>query len=380
MFQGCAANSKEWENWEDKIIRDNYGKTSYSEMEKLLPGRTNQSIQHRRRKLNIKTKNKKNVAIEKWSDQETGFLMSNYGTLSFSELSKQLGKSIASVNQKVKRLVKDQLLVRVIGPSEPWSTQEDLCIITHYASTSVAELCNLLPNRTAKSIIHRKKTLNLDFDKRKLNRKYNINMNYFSIPTIENSYWAGFIAADGCLSPKKHLVSFGQKAEDGYLLEQLTKDCGFTGEVRYFTTKDDYEVASLFIWGVEQWFTDLKKNFNITPQKSLTLKPPKIIDEENIIAFIRGYIDGDGGIYPTNGPNTWTINITGTYEMLWWISNYFLSIISEIKARPYKHKNIWAYSPSGERAIKILKKLLEIETPYLIRKWQPVIDYWGSPK
>ena len=28
---------------------------------------------------------------------------------------------------------------------------------------------------------------------------YATNKEYFNIPTIENSYWAGFLAADGCL-------------------------------------------------------------------------------------------------------------------------------------------------------------------------------------
>lgn len=30
-------------------------------------------------------------------------------------------------------------------------------------------------------------------------KKYSYNDNYFRTPNLENSYWAGFIAADGCV-------------------------------------------------------------------------------------------------------------------------------------------------------------------------------------
>lgn len=43
-------------------------------------------------------------------------------------------------------------------------------------------------------------------------RQYNVNHNYFSEETEESFYWAGFLAADGCISIRKkfnflHLTS-----------------------------------------------------------------------------------------------------------------------------------------------------------------------------
>jgi len=34
------------------------------------------------------------------------------------------------------------------------------------------------------------------------NLKYECNESYFSVPNIENSYWAGFIAADGYINDR----------------------------------------------------------------------------------------------------------------------------------------------------------------------------------
>src|SRR5690606_18912325 len=40
----------------------------------------------------------------------------------------------------------------------------------------------------------------------------------------------------------------------------------------------------------------LRRNFNVTPRKSLTLIPPQNLTKKQILAFIKGYVDGDGSI------------------------------------------------------------------------------------
>jgi hypothetical protein len=257
-----------------------------------------------------------------------------------------------------------------------WTAYEEKVLIDG-KDLSTKELQELLPDRSRSSITSRLKYLG--FAKPVGHRKYNIDMNFFSVPNIINSYFAGFIAADGCITPKKHLVSFGLKADDGYILEELVKHCGFEGEVSY-PIHNDYKKATLFLWGVKQWHEDLEKYYNIIPRKSLTLQPPSITDEGHIKAFIRGYIDGDGGIYTESGLNTWIIRLRGTYEMLFWISRYFNRMVPDTRVNPaelYLDK-IWSYRVSGKRSIKILSKLLEVDTPYLTRKWQPIIDHLNN--
>lgn len=257
-----------------------------------------------------------------------------------------------------------------------WTTYEERILIDN-KDLSTKQLHGLLPGRSVSSITSRLKYLGIS--KPIGHRKYNIDMNFFSEPNTINSYFAGFIAADGCITPKKHLVSFGLKSSDGYILEELVKACGYEGSVGYNGT--DYKRADLYIWGVKQWHEDLDKYYNITPRKSLTLMPPNITREEDIKSFIRGYIDGDGGIVPKQGLNTWVVRIRGTYEFLCWIKEFFDAEVPyrvRVLSAPYMDDGTWSYRVSGKRSLMILQKLLEVDTPYLKRKWQPVIDHLNN--
>ena len=51
---------------------------------------------------------------------------------------------------------------------------------------------------------------------------YATNKYYFSIPNMENSYWAGFLAADGCLWKRGDAVEIGlQERVSGKRAKQM---------------------------------------------------------------------------------------------------------------------------------------------------------------
>lgn len=262
-----------------------------------------------------------------------------------------------------------------------WKKEEDETIEKNYYSMEVKELQKLLPHRTQTAIeLRAKRALGLTNDKRH-QRKYAVNMQFFDQPNVLNSYWAGFIAADGCLSKKKHLVSFGLHWDDGYLLEQFVKDIGFEGEVVYKELANGQRKAYLYIWGVESWFGPLENWFSVVPRKSLILKAPNLRNVDNVKAYIRGYIDGDGGIYPKRGPNKWVLSIRGTLSVLEFIRSSFSTWdVGKVwhgneGAGICKNDSTHRYGISGHRSVYMLSKLLEVETPHLVRKWKPITDY-----
>lgn len=167
--------------------------------------------------------------------------------------------------------------------------------------------------RAAKIIGCGKSKLQAFCAKHNIKRKYVINHNIFSNITPQNCYWAGFIAADGCVY--RNFLKIGlQKRDAGhidkiyYFIESKNK-AKRKGKYAYLEVKSKTIVE------------DLKKHFNIVPNKSLHLKPPNINNNELIKHFIRGYVDGDGWLY-VNRENVIQIGITsGSRKIISWINN-----------------------------------------------------------
>lgn len=164
---------------------------------------------------------------------------------------------------------------------------------------------------------------------RSRHRKHNFDGTSFSIFTPEGCYWAGFIAADGCINNKEtylrvelnikdkpHLVKLSNYTKDQQPhIVDGTKECNLNGK----TWNAEYcriDINSVKI------IKDLKDNFNITPAKSFTLQPPYKIPKNLVNHYIRGYFDGDGSIYWNKSHKHSVFNVSsGSIELLNWISS-----------------------------------------------------------
>lgn len=218
------------------------------------------------------------------------------------------------------------------------------------------------------------------------NIKYIKNKKYFSIPTIENCYWAGFIAADGCIQLNPDRLQIILSNKDKNILENFKNAVSYNGPIRevvrhYKNTKHkqkEYKESHLTI-NSSQIITDLNKIFNITIQKSLTLKPPNLTNLEHQLAYIIGYIDGDGSICLCNSKSSKdkqiNLSILGTLELLNWMYQ-ILHRLENPKYNPIKctkQANIYRLKFVSIRAFKILKELEKVKTPFkLPRKWDNI--------
>lgn len=126
--------------------------------------------------------------------------------------------------------------------------------------------------------------------------------------------------------------------------------------------------------------TDLVSIFNITPRKSLTLKPPFLINEENVWGFIIGYIDGDGCVSTSTVKRNYgkkvyqytVLSIYGSRFILEWIKEKFdnkFPIDNPSTIRPISKKPHHQYKIEGKRAVEILNFLRSKHVPKLERKW-----------
>jgi|2_EtaG_2_1085320.scaffolds.fasta_scaffold03295_6 hypothetical protein len=116
--------------------------------------------------------------------------------------------------------------------------------------------------------------------------------NFFSKYTSESCYWAGFIAADGWIS--KYQLGIELSRVDKDHIRNFVKIINGNNKISN-RKREKFHYSSVHI-NSKQMIDDLKKHFNIIPNKSLILEPPKQVPEKFISHYIRGYFDGDGSI------------------------------------------------------------------------------------
>lgn len=326
---------KLWEGWELQVLRDNCGKMPIEEVAKLLPRRTVRGVHLRAFKLGL------------MPDK-------NY-----------------------------------------WTEAEDQILIDNFPQLTAKEITKLLPGRTKAAVQKRIGEIGISLERWAC--KHSANQQFFAEPNILNCYWAGFIAADGCVSEHQNCstktLSISIIESDGYLLERFLVDTEFTGEVaiqrrknrefkgRYLNTKPS---ASVHVSCAQNWFPDLEKHFNIVPRKSLTLKPPNNLNRECSLAYIKGFIDGDGCVH-IKKDGYMNIVFYGTLECLTWIK----SICDEIAphytdewrtkrkrlAEVTKKDKICTYTIGEYRAELLAKEILKLDIPAMKRKWDKVQNH-----
>lgn len=248
-----------------------------------------------------------------------------------------------------------------------------LYVIDNLSSIKIAKLLNCskttILKKLSKFSIKRK---SISEARKFQNRKYTKNENYFSTPNINNSYWAGFIAADGCIGYYNNAearLCFGCQTKDEILLNNFKNDINYTGQI----IRINKNISTLSITS-NKIAKDLNKYWNITPKKSLTLKPPNLTNKEEILSYIIGYIDGDGCIsFEKN--RYLRLSLIGTKEILIWINNEFSNSGCLYKQRLLLN-NTYNLTFSGKKAEIILKTLynhiLKFNILTLERKWNKI--------
>ena len=225
------------------------------------------------------------------------------------------------------------------------------------------------------------------------------NEHYFDVPTVENSYWAGFIATDGCIN----IEGFGRmclcfSVTDYEAVKSLAQCLSSDIKtIKIYKVGKKHKSKKLDRYGRERYIISKKdryyktytsnhmcgklwSNFNITPQKTYTLLPPKLTDLEHIKAFLVGVIDGDGSIIKTEKKSLTVSLVSASKPFISWC-NTQLAIVGGVKENKiyeeynrYYNSTIYSLSYSCNTARKILKELVSVDVPKLERKWSKCQD------
>lgn len=215
-------------------------------------------------------------------------------------------------------------------------------------------------------------------------KAYSVDINFFEKFSVLNCYYAGFIAADGCIYEKndnnKSLI-IKLAAKDKCHLEELKKNIQYAGNINLNSFKYEYkgvksfkETCRLKINNVKI-VDDLAKNFGIYPNKTFDITfPIKLKNKKHIDAFILGYIDGDGCTNESSGKPR--LNILGNNKLLSGIAKRFEQVIGKgIKVKvtiKQKNNKISKIEICGDSARKILSHYyrISLHLPCLKRKWK----------
>ena len=205
-------------------------------------------------------------------------------------------------------------------------------------------------------------------DQSKIQRKYNLNEDYFStIDTEDKAYFLGFLYADGCVSTRDNYIQLALKEEDKEILEKLKSSISYGGPLllqkrlgkNSFPNGQDRTVLAFSSKKVK---TDLIEK-GCTTKKTFTLSFPheSIVPKSLINHFIRGYFDGDGCVSYSLPEGSKTLsfefNIIGTRNFLVDIQDILIENCDLNRTKISVHKTGMCYL--RYRGNKNVKKICE---------------------
>lgn len=157
--------------------------------------------------------------------------------------------------------------------------------------------------------------------------KYSCDHSFFLKETPEAFYWAGFIAADGCVLKRKKYntyilkITLSKKDEKHLILfkKYIKSDHPIKNYIVRNKNYNDSVSSEIQICS-KQIFDDLNR-FNVVPRKTHIYSFPEWVKNHKYVNhFIRGYFDGDGSFssYKQKNRNVaqFSFSVRGTESFL----------------------------------------------------------------
>lgn len=198
---------------------------------------------------------------------------------------------------------------------------------------------------------------------------------FFDSPNPICSYWAGYLAADGCVLNRKGAYLLKVTSIDDYLIDTFKQDTQCTSNISLETKKYKdkiYTIKNLIIQNInDSWYLPLNKIYGLHPRKTFSLEPPKL-DLPNSLAYIKGYIDGDGCVSyhmrPSRTALSLTINILGRECMLNWMIET-INKVTKADVQCFPRNKIFSVNFVRSTAKNISDVLKDVVDRGMPRKW-----------
>lgn len=268
----------------------------------------------------------------------------------------------------------DTIVIKALSLGLPsaktWQIEEDEILKKYFIEAAKEELLKLLPKRTWKAIMARGERSGLK--RKRAKPRLMVNENYFKHWSANMAYLLGFILADGCIirgtyNGYSDSLKFGVQLKDKDILEKIKKELQASHKLSIVKNAVHFCIAS------QTLVNDLKK-LGISYRKSLNESLP-IVPKKYLIDFIRGIVDGDGGIRIDKKGQP-VFMVCGGEKVITFIRDYFLNeleVYSKVGKREYSElqKNyLYDLVYKSSSALKIIKHLYTGSCLFLDRKYK----------
>jgi hypothetical protein len=207
-----------------------------------------------------------------------------------------------------------------------------------------------------------------------LSLKYKYDHDVFATPTIESSYWAGVLSADGC-------VKRSGRSKKCYAVELSSCDYELTDGLQKFV-KSDKPIRSFlqpngrrqFSFTINSpYITEDMKLWNIEPRKSARNKIPDCVKQEPDLfnSWLVGLIDGDGSVFRINNGDSFVISCIASGDVIDYVNATFRLPSSVQKVK--NTENLSEIRYTGKFAVELWRQIYRGQG--LRRKWSIVDEF-----
>lgn len=162
--------------------------------------------------------------------------------------------------------------------------------------------------------------------------KYHCNESFFeNIDTEEKAYWLGFIYADGYITSKRkqcnRKLGISLSIKDINHLEKFNNSIDGDAPIHTYEQKSGYSVGNCYCRVVYQSkkLTDDLIRQGVVENKTNILSAPNLHSDDLVLAFVRGYFDGDGSVWMQGKSNIQaSVSFVGTDDILIFIMDYLI--------------------------------------------------------
>ena len=253
-----------------------------------------------------------------------------------------------------------------------------------------ADMVPYFPDLTAQHIAKKANSLGYSNNFIKVG-KYGYDKTVFDKLNYEYVYWFGWLYADGTFAKRSDysvLLNWECHVSDEPFQAKFLEFIKCPAPIKRYWIENDKYITKKGDWhskisiGVSQVYPKIKEHFGDMTLKMYRGSPPNINDIELKLAFICGYLNGDGWICVHKKKKTLTLGfVSASIELLRWIMDIFESFClpsahsktqeNNLKRTLSGRKDTKAkfLRYNGLRAIYLYEILKRAPVPILDRKW-----------